>query len=224
MLNSSKTFTSPVMDAPGVDPKLLMTFNLMSQDALVAAINEAIPNPPPRVDESAVPDLVPDDGNSQRCDPSYRFFRSNVLGTNFCPCSSESPPCTPQTYAYPSPQPIHISYGSPYPTTTVASSPKPSAARVLIDAPCAGGKPVKQKGGGYICSACKKVFRRRDDTVRHIGTAGMQVLCKYCRKPASGRLDGKRRHLLKNKNCLKVWETGHKAGLFIERTVEDAYN
>jgi len=79
MLNSSKTFTSPVMDAPGVDPKLLMTLNLLSQDALVAAINEAIPNPHPCADEfTGIPDLVSDDGNSQRCDPSYHFFRSNV--------------------------------------------------------------------------------------------------------------------------------------------------
>ena len=224
MLNSSKTFTFPVIDAPGVDPKLLMIPNLLSQDALVTAINEAIPNPPPSADEFIVPDLVPDDGSSQRFVPSYRCFRPNVLGTNLYTCSSNSPPCSPQTYAYPSSQYVNISCGSPYSPTTSAQSPNPSAARVLIDAPCAGGKPVKLKGSGYICPVCNKVFRRRDDAMRHMGSAGMQVLCRYCGKPASGRRDGQRRHLDKNKNCLKVWETGRKAGLFIERTVEDAYN
>ena len=53
---------------------------------------------------------------------------------------------------------------------------------------------------------------------------GMQVSCRYCGKPASGRKDGQHRHLLKNQKCLEVWEAGRKAGRFTERTVEDAYN
>jgi len=223
MLNSSKTFTFPVMDPPGVDPKLLMILKPLSQDALVAAINEAIPGPP-RADEFAVPDLVSDDGNSQRCDLSYRSLRSNVPGTNSCPRSSNSPPCTPQSYAYPYPQPVRIDRGSPYFPTTIVQSPNHSAARVLIDAPCAVGKPVKGKDGGWTCPTCNKVFQRRDDTVRHMKTAGMQVSCRYCGKPASGRRDSRERHLLKTKKCLEAWEAGRKAGLFTERTMEDAYN
>jgi len=226
MLSSSNTFTSLVMDAPGVDPKSTVIPILLSWDALVAAAREAVPDPPPRVDEFTVcPDLVPDDGGSERCAPSYCFFLSNVLGTDSRPCSPDSPLYSLQIYAYPFLQHVHISYGSPSSPTTFAQSPGPSAAHVLIDAPCsAGGKPVKEKGGGYSCPTCHKGFRRRDDAKRHMDSAGMQVSCRYCGKPSSGRRDGQSRHLDGNKNCLEAWKAGYEAGRFIKRTVEDAFN
>jgi len=102
-------------------------------------------------------------------------------------------------------------------------SPAFSATRVLIAAPCAGGEPIEQKGG-YSCPSCDKFIKHRDDAKRHMDTAGMKVTCKYCGKPASGRPDGWKRHLAQNKNCIKVWEAGFKAGRFTVRTVEDAYN
>ena len=106
----------------------------------------------------------------------------------------------------------------------MSSSPTLSASRVLIDAPCAGGKPIKLKGGEYSCPNCPKRFKRRDDAKRHMDTTGMQITCRYCGKPGSGRRDGGSRHLDKNKHCLKVWKAGFKAGRFTERSREDAYN
>jgi DNA-directed RNA polymerase subunit RPC12/RpoP len=225
MLNSSNTYTSLVMDAPGVDPKQLGILVPLSLEAVVAAIHQAVQIPPPCVDEFAMcPDLVSDDGSSQRYVPSHRFLHANVLEPDSYPRSSISVPNSPQTYYNPSPLQIHIDCGSFYSPTTVAPSPKPSAARVLIQAPCAGGQPIKKKDGGFICSSCNKPFGRRDEAKRHIKSAGVQVSCRYCGKPASGRTDGKRRHLLGNKTCLKVWEAGYKTGRFTDRSVEDAYN
>jgi hypothetical protein len=67
MMISSKTFTYPVMDALGVDPKQLEFPKISSMDAFVAAIHEALPIPPPFADDFArTPGLVPDDGTSQR--------------------------------------------------------------------------------------------------------------------------------------------------------------
>jgi hypothetical protein len=65
MMISSSAFMFPVMDnALGVDPKMLTR---LSDDALVEAVNEAVPILPPRVDDFAsTPGLVPDDGSSQR--------------------------------------------------------------------------------------------------------------------------------------------------------------
>ncbi|KAF9647089.1 hypothetical protein BDM02DRAFT_3117573 [Thelephora ganbajun] len=203
MMISSKAFTSLVIDAPCVDPKQLETLvTPQSTEALVAAIHEAFPILRPRVDDFAMYlDLISDDGSSQSSNsPSY-------------------------SYDYPfSPQHGHIDCGSLYSPTTSASSPSLSAARTPIEATCAGGWPIKQKGGGYRCSNCDKPFKRRDDAKRHIDSTGMQVVCKYCGRPSSGRRDGQRRHLLGNKNCLKAWNAGFKAGLFTERSVEDAYN
>ena len=64
MMKPSSTFTPIVSGAPVVDPKLLEMFSLSSLEALVTAVNEAIPDPPPCVDGN-VPDLVFDDGSSQ---------------------------------------------------------------------------------------------------------------------------------------------------------------
>lgn len=220
MTQSFQTFTFPVLDAPGVNPRLLELPNL---EALVAAINQAIPSSPPCVDDSVMcPGLVSDDGSSQRYITHYHSCCANAPETKFRYCSSTSPPCTPQTYYYPS-QLDHNDPGSPYSPNMSSSSPTFSAARVLIEAPCAGGRPVKQKGG-YSCPNCGDFFRRRDDAKRHMDTAGMKANCKYCGKASSGRRDGRRRHLDSNKNCYKVWEAGVKVGRFTERTVEDAYN
>ena len=52
----------------------------------------------------------------------------------------------------------------------------------------------------------------------------MRLKCKYCETRASGRPDGKARHLREHKKCLKLWEAGKAAGLFTKRSVEDAYH
>lgn len=204
-----------MMDAMGVDPKLLEMPILSSQETLVKAVHELFPDPDPpqSVDDfTSTPGLVADDGSSQS--------------------SGSSPPCTPlstpQSYAnFPLyPQEVHIDYRLPYSPTTPASPElsSASASRVLAKAPCGGGKPIKQKGGGYRCSICDDPFKRRDDAKRHIDSAGMRVACKYCGKLASGRRDGQRRHLSDNKTCLKKWGAGYQAGRFKTRTVEDAYH
>jgi hypothetical protein len=75
----SKAFTSPVMDAPGVDPKMLEMPVPLSFNALVAAIHEAIPNPPPSADEFVVcPSPISDHGDSQRCVPPCHFLCANA--------------------------------------------------------------------------------------------------------------------------------------------------
>jgi len=67
MIKSSSTFTSLVSDAPGVDPKLLELPLLSSSEAFVAAVNEVFPDPLSCVDDfDMCPDLVSDDGSSQR--------------------------------------------------------------------------------------------------------------------------------------------------------------
>ena len=224
MLNQYNNTTVPPTDALGVDPRMLEMPVPFSWDAVVAATNDAFPNPFSYVgDFDMCPDLVPDDGSSQRC-VSYHFSCAGVLETDPRRCSSYSLPPSPQGYDYPSPPYGPIDHASPHPTSPVVSSPNPSAAsRVLVNAPCAGGIPVQQEGG-YTCSSCNKFFLRRDDTKRHIDSAGKQVSCKYCGKIASGRRDSKKRHLDGNQACKKAWEAGHKAGRFTERTVEDAYN
>ena len=150
----------------------------------------------------------------------------NALKADSCPYSSNSLPCSPQTYGYSSLPYNNVDYGPPYsPTTTFASFPSPpTACRVLVEAQCAGGRPVKQKGGEYHCSSCNEPFKRRDEAKRHIKTAGMQIRCRYCDKPCCGRRDSQRRHLRGNKKCLKIWKAGHKAGRFTTRSVEDAYD
>jgi DNA-directed RNA polymerase subunit RPC12/RpoP len=223
-MKSSKAFTFPVMSAPGVDPKQLEMPIPLSFDAVVAAIHEAIPVPP-WADEFAVcPSLVSDHGSSQRCTPPCHFLCANALETDSYPCSSSPLPNTSQTHYHPSPPQTHSHHGSFYSPTTLAPSPSPSTARVLVEAPCAGGMPIEQKSGGYVCSGCDRPFKRREDAKRHIGSAGMQVSCRYCGKPASGRRDNMRRHLRNNQACWQVWEAGHKAGRFTGRSVEDAYN
>ena len=149
---------------------------------------------------------------------------ARTLETDSYPYSSNSPPNSPQAYNYPSPPQVRTDRGFFYSPTSFAPSPSPLATRVLIEAPCAGGKPIKQEGGGYICSSCDRPFKRRDDAKRHIDSAGMQVSCKYCGKTASGRGDNMRRHLRDNQACWQVWEAGRKAGHFTDRSVEDAYN
>lgn len=212
MMFSSKSFTFPVMDAPGVDPKLLEMPVLSSEAALVAAVCKLFPDTLQSADDFvATPALVPDDGSSQSSGSS----------------PPGSPLYTPQSYAYIPLLPPNNDldyHSSPY--LAASASPEPpstSATRVLIKAPCAGGEPIKQKGGGYSCSTCGDPFKRRDDAKRHIDSAGMRRACRYCGKPASGRRDGQSRHLLKNKTCLKKWEAGRNAGRFIVRNVEDAY-
>lgn len=228
MLNHSSPYTSLVSGAPVVDPRLLVNLNpaLESWEAFAAAANEAIPASPPRLDGFVIcPDLVPDDGYSQRYTNHHFSCCADASETRFHLCSSASPPSTPENYYYPSPpQPVLTDHDSLWSPITPSSSPTLSMTRQLIEAPCAEGKPIKQKDGTYRCSVCDAPFKRRDDTKRHIDTAGMRTICKYCDKPASGRRDGRRRHLDKNKNCLKRWEAGAKAGRFTVRTVEDAYN
>ena len=78
-MKSSKTFTPPAMDAPGVDPKMLEMLVPLGWDAVVAAIHEAIPDPPPCADEFAVcPSLISDYSSSQRYAPPYRFLCANA--------------------------------------------------------------------------------------------------------------------------------------------------
>ena len=228
MMRPSYTYTSLVLDAPEetVDPRLLEQPVLVNWEVFIAATNQAIPVSPPCVDAFAMcPDLVSDDGNSQWYVTRNRSCCANAPETRFHCYSSSPPPCTPQNYDFPSPPPqfVHIDHGSLYSPFTASLSPTLSATRVLIEAPCAEGRPIKQKGG-YSCSSCGKFFRRRDDTKRHIDSAGARVTCKYCGKPSSMRRDGQQRHLAKNKNCLKAWGAGVKAGHFTVRTVEDAYN
>lgn len=68
MMISSKTFMFPMMDALGVDPKVLDMPVLSSQEALVAIVRGLFPDPPQSVDDFAsTPGLVTDDGSSQRC-------------------------------------------------------------------------------------------------------------------------------------------------------------
>ena len=211
MIKSSKTITSPTL---GVNPKLLEVLKPLSWDVLVEAINEAVPFLPPCADSFVVyPGPVSDSGSSYRCVPPYRFRRASAL-------EAHVRPDLPSYF----PQPSHTDCASPY-STAASSPPNPPAAHVVINPRCAGGKPVRQGGGQYSCSICNHVFQRRDIAKRHIESAGVRVSCKYCGKPASGRRgDGRRRHLLKNKTCMKVWEAGYKAGRFTERSVEDAYN
>jgi len=223
-MKPSQTFTSPVLGAPGVDPRLLELLTPSSEEALIAAINQAIPPSPPCVDDSVMsPGLVSDDGNSQRCVTHYHSCCAKAPKIKFHHCSSTSPPCTPQSYDFPSPQLVHNDLSSFYSPTTSSSSPTSSTARVLIEAPCAGGMPLKQEGG-YTCSSCGKLFTRADSVQRHVKTTGMKVICKYCGKPASGERYSQNRHLNDNMNCWKAWEASYKAGRFTERTVEDAYN
>ena len=222
-MQSFQTYTFPVLDAPGVDPRSLELPSPLSLEALIAAIDQAIPDSPPCVDDPVMcPGLVPDDGSSQRYATHYHSCCTNTSQIKFHCCSSNSPPCTPQTYDYPSPSPqlVHDDPGSLY---SPIMSPAFSAARVLTVAPCAGGKPIKQKGG-YSCPVCGYLFQHRDDAKRHMDTTGMKVTCKYCGKPSSARRDGRKRHLAQNKSCIKVWEAGFRAGRFTERTVGDAYN
>jgi DNA-directed RNA polymerase subunit RPC12/RpoP len=154
-----------------------------------------------------------------------RLVTSSVrtLETDSYPCSSNFLPNSPRTCCYPSPGQAHADRGSFYSPTPFTPFPTHPAARVLTEPPCGGGIPIKQKGGGYICSVCRKLFKRRDCTKRHIDTAGMQVSCKYCGKPASGRRDGMSRHLRDNQACLKIWEADHRAGRFTDRSRMDAY-
>ena len=126
MIESSKTFTFLVMDAPGVDPKLLELPVPLGEDAIVAAIHEAIPDPPPRVDDFAnYSGLVFDDGSSLGCVPSYRLPCANAPKTNFYRCSSISLLCPPQSYDYPFAQHGYIDYDFPYSPATFSSSSYP---------------------------------------------------------------------------------------------------
>lgn len=216
-------YTSLVIGAPGIDPKLLRVPVLSSMDALVASINEAFPI---LVDGPISPGLTFSDGSSQR----YFSVRIISAAQKRLTCSSLpssiSLPNSPRSYIYDPPTPLpYADYGHPFsPTTTTTSSasPNPPVLRVLVHPPCAGGKPVKQKGGGYSCSLCFKNFKRRDEAKRHIETAGMQVECRYCGKRSCGRPDGWKRHL-KSEACQELWEAGRKAGRFTERSREDAY-
>lgn len=220
---SSRAFTSLAIDAPGVDPKLLQLLVPLSEDALVSMIHQAFPISP-SVDDPPSPGLVFSDGSSQRyvgvCSAAEKPDRTFL-------CSYSSPSYSPPSYDdLPSfPHHDHNNYDHSFSPTTSASSASPRlpAERVLAEAPCAGGTPVKQKDGGYHCSHCRHPFKRRDDAKRHIESAGKRVQCRYCGKSASGRRDGQGRHLFKNKNCLKEWKVGYEAGRFTERSREDAY-
>lgn len=219
MISSTK-HTSIVSNALGVDPKLLEKLRLLSWDDLISRINQVLPIPPPfAVGDLVIPGLALSDGSSQMyVDASLSAAQKRP--TNFPLSSSSSPP-----YSLPFPQPDHIDYESPFSPTTHASSSPPylPATHVLTEAPCAGGRPIKENGQGYRCSICGELFKRRDDAKRHIETAGKRVECRYCGKPASGRRDGQRRHVFENKTCQKLWEAGYKTGRFTERSVEDAY-
>jgi len=79
MMQSFHTITFPVLDAPGVDPKSLELPSLLSSEALVAAINQVIPDSPPCVDDYVMcPGLVPDDGSSQRYTTLSLLLRKRV--------------------------------------------------------------------------------------------------------------------------------------------------
>lgn len=79
MMKSSNAFASPVMGAPGVDPKMVEMPIPLSIDAVVAAIHEAFPDPPPSADEFAVcPSLISDHDSSQRCAALYHFLCASV--------------------------------------------------------------------------------------------------------------------------------------------------
>ena len=59
----------PAVDAWGVDPRELVIElpTLLSMDTFVAAVNEALQTSSQSVDDCArTPELVPDDGSSQR--------------------------------------------------------------------------------------------------------------------------------------------------------------
>ena len=225
MMKPSGTYTSLVLGAQVVDPRLLVNPALQSWEALTAAVNEAFPASPPRADGFVIcPDLVLDDGYSQRYTSHHFSCCAHASEISFHSCSSASPPSTPGNYYYPSPPQSALTDHDPLWSPITSSSPTLSATRTLMEAPCAAGKPIKQKGGGYSCSVCDRPFKRRDDAKRHIDSAGMRITCKYCGKPSSGRRDGHRRHLDKNKHCLQVWKAGVEAGRFTVRTVEDAYN
>ena len=62
---SSKAFTTIVIGAPGVDPRVLQmgTPALLSEDTLVSMIHKAIP---PFADDFTTPGLAYSDGSSQR--------------------------------------------------------------------------------------------------------------------------------------------------------------
>lgn len=211
MLNPSSTFTSLVIDAPGVDPKLLGMPSPLSMEAVVAAIRDAFSDPPPSVDDSDSPGLVTDDGSSQSS--------SSPLHTPL-----HSPEIHPHISLPPQYDSVHYVLPPSPATPTSSGSVSFLTSRVLAEAPCAGGKPLKQNGGGYRCSTCDVFFKRRDDAKRHIDSTGMRVECKYCGKTASGRRDGQLRHLKSNQACWKAWEAGYKTGRFTVRTVEDAYS
>ncbi|KAF9781700.1 hypothetical protein BJ322DRAFT_1023069 [Thelephora terrestris] len=163
-MSSSDTFTFQAIDGRGVDPRTLQLPTLLSVDAFIAAVEECCPTLPPSIDDFArTPDLVPDDGSSQ---------------------SSSSPSCSPQARAYTYlPQEGHIDPGLLRHPTTPASSNSPShrvrVLRVLIEAPCAGGVPLKQNDWSFCCSVCGDRFGRRDEAKRHIDTAGMRVQCSF---------------------------------------------
>lgn len=98
MLNPSKTYTSPVLDAPGVDPKLFEMPVLSSWEAFILATHKAVPLPPPSVDEFVMcPDLVLDDGSSQRCVPPNR----SCCGTRLKLVSLAVAPALPYTLRKP---------------------------------------------------------------------------------------------------------------------------
>lgn len=226
MMKPSSTYTALVSGALVVDPKLLVNVDpaLESWDAFVTAANEAIPASPPRADGFVIcPDLVPDDGYSQRYSNHRRSCCADASEIRFHPCSSASPPPTPGNYYYPYPPQSVLTDHDPL-FSPITLSPTLSATRKLLEAPCAAGMPIKKTDGTFKCSVCDASFKRRDDTKRHIDSAGMRITCKYCEKPSSGRRDGQRRHLDGNKRCLKLWKVGVEEGRFTERTVEDAYN
>lgn len=151
------------------------------------------------------------------CGPPY----SPTLSLSLSPYATFSSPLyspTTDASSLSSPPAFAPSPSSP---TTFALPSSTSPARVLVEAPCAEGIPIRQ-GGGYTCSICNEPFKRRDDAKRHIKSAGMRVSCKYCGKPGSRR-DSRARHL-KSGTCQKAWEAGYKAGRFTDWSVEDAYN
>ena len=226
-MKPSSTYTALVLGAQVVDPKWLVNANptLESWEAFVTAANEAIPASPPRSDGFVIcPDLVFDDGYSQRYIIHYCPCCADLAEIRFRPYSSASPQPTPEDYYYSPPlQTAPTDDVSSSSHITFSSSPAFSETRVLMAAPCAGGEPVKQQDGRYGCPVCGKSFGRRDDAKRHMSCTKMRISCKYCKKIASGRPDGHRRHLEMNKKCMQDWEAGVKAGRFTVRTVEDAF-
>ena len=94
------------MDALGVDPKMLELPHLLSEGALVAAIHEAIPNLPPRVDDfPRTPDLVPDNGSSLRYVRRLIVSAAQKRHTDFLFAALP----LPRTLQYPPHQPMAIS-------------------------------------------------------------------------------------------------------------------